>query len=101
MEITRAPKKVAVFVLAVFLVCDVAIGQTAGGTILGKIRDQTGAVLPGAEVTIKNTATGVTRNILSDETGTYNAPNLQPGTYDVTVQMPSFGSGLRKDINLN
>src|SRR4029079_8070388 len=75
--------------------------QTVGGTILGRIKDQTGALLPGADVTIKNAATGVTRAVISNETGGYNAINLQPGNYEVMVEMPSLSVGLRKEIALN
>src|SRR6185295_17178460 len=75
--------------------------QTAGGSILGKITDLTGALLPGVAVTIKNTETGITRSVLTGETGSYNAANLQPGIYQVMAEMPSFSVGLKKDVNLN
>src|SRR5579883_721204 len=75
--------------------------QTAGGTILGKITDQSGAILPGTDITIKNAATGITRSVLSNESGLYSAPNLQPGTYEIKAELPSFAVELRKDINLN
>jgi hypothetical protein len=89
-------------ILLVFVVlCQGVLAQTVGGTILGKIKDQTGAVLPGADITITNTATGVTRAVISDETGTYNAANLQPGKYEIRVDMPSFGTDRRQNINLN
>src|SRR5215467_3943240 len=87
--------------LIFFFIAAAVFAQTAGGTILGKVTDQTGAILPGADITIKNTATGVTRAVLSNETGLYNAANLQPGTYEIKVELPSFAIEIRKDINLN
>src|SRR5262245_64611887 len=78
-----------------------ATAQTAGGTILGRVTDQSGAILPGAEITIKNVAAGIMRAVLSNEVGLFNAANLQPGTYEVTVQLPSFTIETRKDIGVN
>jgi len=75
-------------------------GQTTGGTMLGKVTDTTGAVIPGASITIKNIATGITRALLSNEVGGYQAPNLQPGTYDVTVAMPAFAVVGKQNILL-
>jgi hypothetical protein len=89
------------FVLLLSFFATEVFAQTAGGTILGKVTDQSGAVLPGAEITIKNVATGVTRAMLSNESGLYSAANLQPGTYEVKVELPSFAVEVRKDINLN
>src|SRR6266568_3487649 len=44
--------------------------------ITGTVKDQSGAVLPGAEVTVTQTDTGVSRNVVSDETGSYRSPRL-------------------------
>src|SRR5688572_4333133 len=79
----------------------VLFAQTSGGTIAGRVTDPSGAVLPGVTVTIKNIATGITRSILSGETGAYSAANLQPGTYEITAQLPAFTVGLRKDVGLS
>ena len=78
-----------------------AFAQTVGGTILGAVKDQTGARLPGAVVSVSNIATGVTREVLTNETGAFNVVNLQPGSYEVHVTMPGFASGVKKDITLN
>jgi len=78
-----------------------AFAQTVGGTILGVVKDQTGARLPGAVVSVSNIATGVTREVLTNETGAFNVVNLQPGSYEVHVTMPGFASGVKKDITLN
>ncbi len=75
--------------------------QTAGGTILGRVTDTAGAIVPGVVVTIKNSATGITRAVQSSETGAYSAANLQPGIYEITAQIPSFALGLRKNIEVN
>lgn len=90
-----------VFIVFISLWATAALAQTAGGTILGKITDESGAILPGTAVTIKNVATGVTRSMLSNESGIYNAANLQPGTYEIQAELPSFAIGTRRGIEVN
>lgn len=75
--------------------------QTAGGTILGRVTDSSGAILPGVTVAVRNVATGIVRSVITGETGAYNAINLQPGTYEITATLPSFTPGSRKDVGLN
>ncbi|MBV9481889.1 MAG: carboxypeptidase regulatory-like domain-containing protein, partial [Acidobacteria bacterium] len=53
-------------------------GQVAGGTISGTVSDSTGRVIADADVVIKNTATGVTRETKTNSDGLYTAPNLVP-----------------------
>jgi hypothetical protein len=64
--------------------------QTYQGRILGTITDASGAVLAGAKVTVTNTATGLSRNLVSNNSGDYIAPDLDPGTYRVTVEAAGF-----------
>ena len=52
--------------------------------------DQTGAVVPKATVTATNTATGLTRQVVADESGYYSIPNLLEGTYDLSVSSQGF-----------
>src|SRR3954454_6595245 len=61
-----------------------AFSQAATGTITGTVSDQSGAVIPGVTVDVKNIETGVTFTTLSTETGNYSAPSLAPGSYSVT-----------------
>src|SRR5229473_6086183 len=60
--------------------------QTFRGTILGTVTDPNGAVVPAATVTAKNVGTGIERTTTSDENGSYSLPELQTGTYQVTVK---------------
>jgi len=72
------------------LTIGIAFGQSTFGTILGTVRDQSGALMPGCVVTVENTGTSLRRSALADETGSYTAPNLEPGTYKVKMEMPGF-----------
>ena len=68
----------------------VATAQAPTGTIAGTVLDQVSAVVPGATVTVKNTATGLTRVVVSSAEGTFQVPSLPAGKYDVLVEMPGF-----------
>src|SRR6516165_2854127 len=74
--------------------------QVAGATLSGTITDPSGAAIVGARVSIKNRATGVLRDAVTDSTGYYSAPNLLPGNYDVAVTAPGFSSTMESDVTL-
>jgi hypothetical protein len=67
-----------------------AVAQLATGSIEGLISDKTRAVVPNANITVTNSATGVSRAGASNADGLYSVPNLQPGDYTVTVEAPNF-----------
>src|SRR6185369_11786100 len=58
--------------------------------INGTVRDQTGAVLPGVEVTVTQNDTGITRNAVTNETGSYVLSNLPIGPYRLEAALPGF-----------
>src|SRR3984957_1081444 len=64
--------------------------QTFRGTILGTVTDPSGAVLPGAKVTVKNVGTGLERTTDTSADGSYSLPELPIGTYTVTVVLSGF-----------
>ena len=74
--------------------------QAATATIEGVITDPNGAVVPQAKVTAKNTETGFTREISTDDSGVYRLPLLPPGTYDLTVTAANFAELKRSTIRL-
>src|SRR3989441_8133056 len=68
--------------------------------ITGTVKDQTGAVLPGAEVTVTQTDTGARRTVVSDETGSYVLANLPIGPYRLEVMLPGFRTYVQTGIVL-
>src|SRR2546427_272439 len=72
-----------------FLLCAPAFAQTLG-TITGEVRDSTGAVVPGATVTVVNKATNATRTTSSNEVGLFDFPALPPGPYTVKSELDGF-----------
>ena len=77
-----------------------ALAQRGRGTILGSVTDSNGAVVPGAIVTITNTATNVTTSAVTNDDGNYVAPNLNVGGYSVAVTKQGFKKALRSGITL-
>jgi hypothetical protein len=64
--------------------------QAVGARIAGSVTDGSGAVIVGAQMTIKNTATNLTRELATNRSGFYSAPNLAPGPYTVTASAKGF-----------
>jgi hypothetical protein len=60
--------------LAVSLFGGIAAAQVTTGSIIGTVKDSAGAVLPGVSIKLTNTETGLTRTVIADEVGRYNAP---------------------------
>jgi outer membrane receptor protein involved in Fe transport len=78
-----------------------AQSQAAGGAIEGTVTDQSGGVLPGVTVTIRNQDTGITRETTTDAHGLYRAPLLPVGTYEVTGTLSGFATTKRPNLNLS
>ena len=57
--------------------------EISGGHLRGRVLDPTGAVLPGATITVKNLDTSIERQVTSDDVGEYRILRLPPGTYSV------------------
>jgi Carboxypeptidase regulatory-like domain/TonB-dependent Receptor Plug Domain len=74
--------------------------QVAGGTISGTVADSSGRVINNVQITITNVATGVTRDVTTNDEGFYSAPNLLPGTYEARFSAKGFNTEARKDIEL-
>src|SRR5947208_20194 len=72
----------------------------AGGAIEGTITDESGAVLPGVNVTIRNTGTGIVRETHTDAAGVFRAPLLPVGTYEVTAALTGFATTKRPSLTL-
>src|SRR2546422_6641780 len=74
--------------------------QVTGGTISGTVVDSSGRVIPNARITVTNTATGISRALTTNTDGFYTAPNLLPGSYDLTFTAPGFKTDVKKGITL-
>ena len=77
------------------------LAQVAGGTLSGTVKDPSGAGVPNAEVVIKNSATGITRDVTTNAEGFYTAANLLPGNYEVAVSATGFNTEINRRITIN
>ena len=66
------------------------------GTIAGTVEDASGAVMPGARITVRNLQTGLTRNTVANGSGEYRISGLNDGNYEVRIEMPGFQSSIRQ-----
>jgi hypothetical protein len=90
-------------VAAAFLAAGVPLAvqaQGADATLSGTVKDETGGVVPGATVTIRNLETSLRRELVTDHGGRFTAPNLPPGPYEATVSMVGFSKLVRSGIRL-
>ena len=71
------------------------------GSIVGYVRDKSGAVLPSATVTAVQTATGYSRTVATDTSGQYSILALPPGRYRLTASVQSFQQGVVDNVDLN
>src|SRR5581483_11621345 len=76
------------------------IAQIVRGSITGRVADSTGAPVPDAKITVTNEQTGIAVHLASGESGTYTVPELNPGTYTVSVEKTGFRQVEVKKIQL-
>jgi len=96
-------KRISTKLLTGFLVSAMSCGSLwaqATAQLSGAVQDQSGAVLPGAEITATQTDTGVARMTISNEAGYYTLPNLPLGPYRLDVALPGFRTFVRTGIVL-
>src|SRR5262245_65624729 len=76
-----------------------ALSQTA--QVTGRVSDQSGAVVPGAQITLTNTATGINRESVSNDEGYFTIPLVQPGEYRIAVKKGGFKPVIQSGVKLN
>jgi hypothetical protein len=75
--------------LALLCLSFIALGQSDSGSIVGFVKDPTGATVPNAKVTVRNQA-GLERTATTNESGYYSVTNIPPGLYRMTAEAPGF-----------
>ena len=78
-----------------------ALAQQTTGNITGRIVDQQGAAVPGASITAKNPATGLSRTETSDAEGVYRVAALPVGIYEVVAELTGFSTISKQDVEVN
>src|SRR6202022_72970 len=100
------PRKFAKFLTAmIVMVFSLAAAismysQVTGATLSGTVTDASGGGVPGAEIAVKNIATGITKNVTADSAGYYTVPNLPAGNYEVRVSATGFTMVVQSNLTL-
>src|SRR5262249_28937353 len=90
-ELLKSPFfQVALSFLLGVLMAPAFFAQAPVGTISGSVTDPSGAVIKDAPITIRNKATGFSRQTKSENDGSYSAPALPAGEYEVQIQVQGF-----------
>ncbi len=105
MNSTRLSGRLATIFLALALLVCLAshvplFAQVAGGTIQGVVSDPSGAAIAGAQVTVTELATGVSRSATTSDVGFYAVPTLQPSVYSVSVMASGFSREIQENVAL-
>ena len=91
-----------IFVAGLFFIgCSFAHAQYEDGSLVGTIRDSSGAVVPGAVVTVTNTATGISENITTSADGDYEFPSLRTGVYTIAASAKGFARAIAQNITVS
>ena len=99
----RPPKIILTLTAALMISCLIqttSFAQTITATLTGEVKDQAGAVVPGAIVTATSLDTGQAKTAVTGNNGNYTITFLPPGTYNVTVEKSGFASVVRENIRL-
>ncbi|MEP6994783.1 MAG: TonB-dependent receptor [Acidobacteriota bacterium] len=85
---------------AALLLASGLVAQDVGGTVFGRVGDESGGALAGASVSTRSVSTGLTRAAMSDATGLYRLVALPVGNYEITVSLPGFATEVRSGVRL-
>jgi hypothetical protein len=86
--------------VALCVAADAVRAQETRAIVSGTVTDPQGAVVPNAKVEIKNVETNVVSSILSNDSGFYSSPPINPGQYSMSVAAPGFKTTVRANIEL-
>jgi hypothetical protein len=96
---------IAGFALSLFalalLLSSLSVAQVDTGTILGTVRDATGAVIPGAAITLTSQSQGVSFRTTTNSEGNYQFPAIRVGQYTVAAEAPGFAAARRENVSVN
>ena len=88
-------------VLLIFVLLSVRVnGQAVKGSLVGTVTDVSGAPVANAPIVIHEIRTGISRTVFTNASGAYTAPNIEPGIYTLTVEVPGFRKIVRENVEL-
>ena len=94
------PIRLAAFAILLLMCADSSLAQAVKGTLLGTVLDSSGAAIPGAKISILETARGLSREAKTNDSGGYSFPNLEAGIYRITVEANGFQKAVRENTDV-
>src|SRR3989441_784849 len=94
------PIRLAGILAVIALTSGLVFGQEFSATMSGVAHDANGGLVPGVTVTAKHTESGLTRTVITNETGSYRMPALPVGAYEVTAELSGFKQEVRRGVVL-
>src|SRR4030095_519731 len=94
-------KKLVLAVLLCYLSSPASTFAQVNATVGGTVSDASGALIPGVDVRATNVNTGIATSRITNETGNYEFPSLQPGVYTVTAVLPGFQTQTFNNVQLS
>src|SRR5688500_20353768 len=92
----RRSCRILVFTALALCLGTVNVFAQATSSLRGKVADAQGGALPGVTVVLKNAETAFSREVVTDETGSYSLLQVPPGGYTITAELPGFQSATAK-----
>ncbi len=101
-SVSEIAERSLIFAMMLFLSVSAAFAQAqaSSANLAGTVVDPTGAVVPGATVTARNSATNISKSSVTNDGGAFTIIGIPPGVYDVTAEAPSFSTSSIKGITL-
>ncbi len=95
-------QRILILATVVFLSVSAAFAQAQASTsdLVGTVVDASDAVVPGATVTARNSSTGITRTVVTNNEGSYSIIGIPPGTYQVSAEAATFKKAVVADVRL-
>lgn len=100
LQLLVCPLVVMVLIFGLLIGETKAQSQATAADLVGVVKDESGAVLPGANVTVKNPQTNFERSATSDESGVYKMLAIPPGTYQVIAEAAGFSKVVNENVTL-
>jgi hypothetical protein len=87
--------------LLLTLASSMALAQSTFGSFTGTVKDPSGSVVANCRVSVTNVGTGLTRSVITDGSGNYEALNMEPATYEISMEAPGFERSKYTNIELD
>jgi len=84
----------------ILVLSQAAFAQFESASVLGTVRDPSGAVVVGATITLRNVETGITTTAITDDSGNYLILNVRNGTYTVRAEMQGFSTAVAENVKV-